>query len=86
MQIEKQKQDSFETMIVLMENILEDMIKADRLSHQQKANWEDLVGALFKRLPRWYKVIAGKVSPTTLCFVLKEYAEDTNYWRRVYEN
>ena len=46
MQIEKQKQDSFETMIVLIEHILEEMVKSNNLSYQQKANWEDYVGAL----------------------------------------
>ena len=46
MQIEKQKQDAFETMIVFIEKILEGGSNGRRINPQQKADWEDIVGAL----------------------------------------
>lgn len=46
MQIEKQKQDAFETMIVFIEQILEEGSNGRRINLQQKADWEDIVGAL----------------------------------------
>lgn len=46
MQIEKQKQDTFETMIVFIEHILEKGIKGAPVNPQQRADWEDSVGAL----------------------------------------
>lgn len=45
-QSERQKQDEFETMIVLIEQVLEGMPRNHQINLQQRANWEDEVGSL----------------------------------------
>jgi hypothetical protein len=46
MQIEKQNQDTFETMIVFIEHTLEKGIEGVHVGSHQRADWEDSVGAL----------------------------------------
>jgi hypothetical protein len=45
-QSEKQKQDTFETMIVFIEQMLENGINGQQIPMQQRTNWEDEVGSL----------------------------------------
>ena len=59
-QVEKQKQDAFETMIVFIEQILQNNQNSQPVGPHQRANWEDEVGALLNDYQDDLKLLQDK--------------------------
>ena len=59
-QVNKQKQDVFETMIVNIERTLENLPPKQQINEQQRSNWEKEVGYLLNNYQEDMKIMQDK--------------------------